>query len=398
VQPLHLGQRMDIFSPSLNSSIALLFQEMKAAEDADKVQQALKLTVMSLQQLNPMYAETTSHGDHSHPQQQDASEAWTTLFSTMQHNLPAIGGTEPAGPGKSAIDQLFGMATKSTFTCTEDESDKTQTEESSLIFSCPIEKETSFVLRGLEQAFQGTVEKESASLGRTALYSKTTEFERLPGYLCVNLVRFFFKKKEQVICKKMRDVKFSQTLDVIKLCSPELTAKLAPQREAFEAHRNFEAEKQVDASGGGVQAGGLVDGKRVLAAEEEAKEYESYSFDSDPGSNASGYYELQAVLTHKGRDSASGHYIGWCLLPDGRWVKFDDDKVSVVDEKTVMALSGGGDNDTAYILVYGAKKVPKGFSTASLAAAKSAAAGGAAMESAPDGAGAADAGKMDVAE
>ena len=83
---------------------------------------------------------------------------------------------------------------------------------------------------------------------------------------------------------------------------------------------------------------------------------------------------------------------------EGRWVKFDDDKVSVVDEKTVMALSGGGDNDTAYILVYGAKKVPKGFSTASLAAAKSAAAGGAAMESAPDGAGAADAGKMDVAE
>ena len=36
----------------------------------------------------------------------------------------------------------------------------------------------------------------------------------------------------------------------------------------------------MDASGGGVQAGGLVDGKRVLAVEEEAKEYESYSFDS----------------------------------------------------------------------------------------------------------------------
>ena len=29
----------------------------------------------------------------------------------------------------------------------------------------------------------------------------------------------------------------------------------------------------------------------------------------DCGSNNSGYYELQAVLTHKGRSSSSGHYV-----------------------------------------------------------------------------------------
>ena len=33
--------------------------------------------------------------------------------------------------------------------------------------------------------------------------------------------------------------------------------------------------------------------------EMEAKEIEPYSFENDPGSNNSGYYELQAILTHK---------------------------------------------------------------------------------------------------
>jgi len=32
---------------------------------------------------------------------------------------------------------------------------------------------------------------------------------------------------------------------------------------------------------------------------------------TDSGSNNSGYYELQAVLTHKGRSSSSGHYVAW---------------------------------------------------------------------------------------
>lgn len=36
-----------------------------------------------------------------------------------------------------------------------------------------------------------------------------------------------------------------------------------------------------------------------------------YSFVVDVGSNNSGYYELRAVLTHKGRSSSSGHYVAW---------------------------------------------------------------------------------------
>lgn len=32
---------------------------------------------------------------------------------------------------------------------------------------------------------------------------------------------------------------------------------------------------------------------------------------TDVGSNNSGFYELSAVLTHQGRSSNSGHYVGW---------------------------------------------------------------------------------------
>lgn len=31
----------------------------------------------------------------------------------------------------------------------------------------------------------------------------------------------------------------------------------------------------------------------------------------DTGSNNNGFYQLNAVLTHKGRSSSSGHYVAW---------------------------------------------------------------------------------------
>jgi uncharacterized UBP type Zn finger protein len=39
----------------------------------------------------------------------------------------------------------------------------------------------------------------------------------------------------------------------------------------------------------------------------------------DVGSNNSGYYELNAVLTHKGRSSSSGHYVAWVRRKGGNW-------------------------------------------------------------------------------
>ena len=37
--------------------------------------------------------------------------------------------------------------------------------------------------------------------------------------------------------------------------------------------------------------------------------------------------KYQAVLTHKGRSSNSGHYVGWVKQKGDIWLKCDDDEV-----------------------------------------------------------------------
>jgi hypothetical protein len=70
-----------------------------------------------------------------------------------------------------------------------------------------------------------------------------------------------------------------------------------------------------------------------------------------------GTYELHGIVTHKGRDADSGHYIGWVRQAPGSrfWWKYDDDKVSEVDTEEIMTLKGGGDKDMAYLVFYRAK-------------------------------------------
>lgn len=61
------------------------------------------------------------------------------------------------------------------------------------------------------------------------------------------------------------------------------------------------------------------------------------------GSNNSGFYQLEAVLTHQGRSSSSGHYVAWVRWRAGEWLKCDDDDVTPVTEEDILKLSGGGE-------------------------------------------------------
>lgn len=69
----------------------------------------------------------------------------------------------------------------------------------------------------------------------------------------------------------------------------------------------------------------------------------------DLGSNSSGYYTLQAVLTHRGRSSSSGHYVGWVRHEGDTWIKCDDDTVTPVTSEDILKLSGGGIDLINYI-------------------------------------------------
>ena len=109
----------------------------------------------------------------------------------------------------------------------------------------------------------------------------------------------------------------------------------------------FKATKTTKVKGGREQA--LKDAQEA----DENKEMVQYWFEDDLGSNNSGYYELQAVLTHKGRSSNSGHYVAWVKYKGDTWIECNDDEVRPVHVEDVMKLSGGGkDLDRARIAIY----------------------------------------------
>ncbi|KAI0354233.1 cysteine proteinase [Trametes cingulata] len=93
---------------------------------------------------------------------------------------------------------------------------------------------------------------------------------------------------------------------------------------------------------------------------------------ADVGASQTGQYELVAIVTHKGAEADAGHYIGFVKKralhsspaapgaaagpapdeDDEDWYKFDDDKVSIFPAEKLETLSGGGQDASAYVLLY----------------------------------------------
>ncbi|RXN14277.1 ubiquitin carboxyl-terminal hydrolase 14 [Labeo rohita] len=235
-------------------------------------------------------------------------------------------GAVVASKKKNFIDQYFGVEFETTMKCTESEDeDPTKGTESQLQLSCFINQEVKYLATGLRLRLQEDITKFSPSLQRNALYIKSSKISRLPAYLTVQMVRFFYKEKESVNAKVLKDVKFPLMLDVYELCTAELQEKMVSETQ------------------------------KIVAPKE--TKYEPFCFSEDLGSNNSGYYDLQAVLTHQGRSSSSGHYVAWVKRKEDEWVKFDDDKVSVVTPEDILKLSGGGDWHIAYVLLYGPRRL-----------------------------------------
>uniref|UniRef100_A0A8K9WS37 Ubiquitin carboxyl-terminal hydrolase n=1 Tax=Oncorhynchus mykiss TaxID=8022 RepID=A0A8K9WS37_ONCMY len=222
--------------------------------------------------------------------------------------------------------------------CTESEDEEpAKGKESQLQLSCFINQEVKYLATGLRLRLQEEITKLSPSLQRNALYIKSSKVSRLPAYLTIQMVRFFYKEKESVNAKVLKDVKFPLMLDVYELCTSGLQEKMVAVRSKFKEIEDKKLEKQ--------------------SQKPKEVKYEPFSFADDLGSNNSGYYDLQGVLTHQGRSSSSGHYVAWVKRKEDEWVKFDDDKVSVVSPEDILRLSGGGDWHIAYVLLYGPRRL-----------------------------------------
>uniref|UniRef100_A0AAY4CNP6 Ubiquitin carboxyl-terminal hydrolase n=1 Tax=Denticeps clupeoides TaxID=299321 RepID=A0AAY4CNP6_9TELE len=279
-------------------------------ESMDKTSSSIPPIIL-LQFLHMAFPQFAEKGDQGQYLQQDANECWVQVMRVLQQKL------EPQDPvttmevddksaaasaKKNFIDQFFGVEYETTMKCTEsDDEEPTKGTESQLQLSCFINQEVKYLATGLRLRLQEEITKLSPSLQRNALYIKSSKVSRLPAYLTVQMVRFYYKEKESVNAKVLKLEKKASTPKEVK--------------------------------------------------------FEPFSFPNDLGSNNSGYYDLQAVLTHQGRSSSSGHYVAWVKRKEDEWVKFDDDKVSVVTPEDILKLSGGGDWHIAYVLLYGPRRL-----------------------------------------
>jgi len=324
---------------SITAAVRDLFDNMDATSEAVPP----LVMVQVLHMCFPQFAEKSEQGGF---QQQDANECWTEVVRCLQKRLPAVKASEnaevaQASSSKGFMDQYFGGEFAITMKCVESEDEPiTNSSETFYQLSCFIEKEVKYLSTGLKSRLEEHISKHSPSLGRDSQYLKSCKISRLPAYLPIQMVRFYYKEKEAVNAKILKDIKFTMMLDVYELCTEELQKKLLPAREKFKQEEDRKVEL-----------------KSKLAKGETLKEENliahPYSLADDVGSNNSGYYELQAVLTHKGRSSSSGHYVGWTRKSGDDWLMFDDDMVSPVKEEDILKLSGGGDWHCAYVLLYG---------------------------------------------
>ncbi|XP_075150199.1 ubiquitin specific protease 14 [Haematobia irritans] len=307
----------------------------------------------------PQFSQTGENGTY---RQQDANECWSELLKMLQQKLPSSNKTigdaaeseKQAKKYNSFIEQYFGGTFEVKMSCSEAPDEDTKiSKENFLQLSCFISPEVKYMHSGLKSKLNETLVKHSESLGRDANYTRSYLISRLPAYLTIQFVRFQYKGKEGINAKVLKDIKFPLEFDAFELCTAELQNKLCPVRSKFKELEDKKLEKQTQ---------NPLDVVKTTTKEGDEKpkvEYEPYHFEDDLGSNNSGYYTLQAVLTHKGRSSTSGHYVAWVKHTEDVWFKFDDDVVSSVTSEEILRLSGGGDWHCAYVLLYGPKLLPK---------------------------------------
>lgn len=363
----------------------------------------------------PQFAERSKKGAGF--AQQDAEEAWSQIVQQLKQKLKWQSPTEgETASATSFVDKYISGEFSSTLECDdpaarEGGEQPTSAKEPFLKLNCHIDNQTAHLRDGLLGGLTEKIEKRSEVLGRDVMYTKTSKISRLPKYLTVHFVRFFWKRDVQKKAKIMRKVTFPHELDAVEFCTDELRKALIPVRDKVREVRKDEEdverarkrrkrnpmlddgqpeEKKESAKKDGKKSAPSADGDVEMAetfktdaeweAEKDAALLESKKvlnalidpeLRKDEGANKSGIYELRAVVTHQGASADSGHYTAYVKKTgpkdpitgkvgeeDGNWWWFNDDKVTEVTSDKIDALAGGGESHSALILLYKAIPLP----------------------------------------
>ncbi|KAI9265646.1 hypothetical protein EDC94DRAFT_603697 [Helicostylum pulchrum] len=318
-----------------------------------------------LRQSFPQFSQT---GQGGIPMQQDAEECWSELVSVLKAKLPQQDDSD-----KNFVERYMTGELETETTCPEapEEEKVISKHEPFTKLSCHISIHTNYMINGILESLNEELEKNSPTLNREAKYIRKSRVTRLPQYLPIQFVRFFWKPQEQVKAKILRKVKFPLEFDATELCTPELQNKFSKaklkikqvqdkkvQKERDEKRRKMNSD--IDKPTEPTEPTEPSSTSSAMDTEEEKFDWTDYldpELVQDVGCNPTGQYELAAVLTHVGRSADSGHYIAWVKKAANEWHKFDDDKVSVLGDADIERLDGGGDWHTAYIVLYKAKKL-----------------------------------------
>ena len=187
--------------------------------------------------------------------QQDAEEAWSQIISLLRQKLKIKGeatdDTNSSGQSStevSFIDKYLAGRFETTLSC----DDKTaieageqeiKTTETFLKLDCHINKDTNHLRDGILAALSEKIEKRSTILEHDTAYTKTSRISRLPKYLTVHFVRFFWKREAQKKAKIMRKVTFPLELDVVEFCTEALQTQLIPVRDKVRVLRKDEEDE-----------------------------------------------------------------------------------------------------------------------------------------------------------
>lgn len=336
-----------------------LFGEMSRTSNAEVVPTRF---VSAVRNVMPRFNEKNPRGEFV---QQDADEFYNELMGNLSRAL--------VKGNMSLIDDYFGIDLEVKTKCLEnDQEPPSLASDHMRRMQCIINETVTHLSTGLKLGLEGELEKNSETLGRNARYHQTKRLERCPKYMMVQLNRFFWKRTPDsmdhrgVNCKILRAVKFPQVLDVFEFCSEKVQAVLKVQRDlkaskvydSKKSKPDGEAKSESATTTGDVQMEEEDDEvKKALAMsmmDDETLKVQEHALGSDVPATFSGRYELVGVVSHKGRSSNSGHYMGWVRNPTNtsKWTCFDDDHPTECEWKDVDILAGGGDYHMAFLLLY----------------------------------------------
>lgn len=367
--------------------------------------------IQALRQVYPQFAERSRTGQGY--AQQDAEEAWTNILSQIRTslNVPGIEGSSSV----SWVDKYMALQMTETLECDDPEAKErgeqpVVSNETYLKLNCHIDASINHLRDGILSGLKEEIEKKSSVLDRDAKYTKTSKISRLPQYLTVQFVRFFWRRDTQKKAKILRKVTFPKELDIVEFCTEDLKSKLIPVRDRLrevikdeedierarkrrktnppseaessqtsqDKSKKEEKKPAADADGDVAMETYKTDAEweaekaaALRNAKKELLGLVNQDLAKDEGANQSGIYELRGVVTHQGSSADSGHYTAYVKKPgskdpktgklgeeDGNWWWFNDDKVSEVPGDKIETLAGGGETHSALILLYRAVPLP----------------------------------------